>query len=89
GYNNPERLVYTPVHVWGPPIYVEEGLERHNAQIRQLAEEHDVYLIDTEEKIPLDMKYFGDVCHFSEEGVDRFIREVVEFFKANQLLRFK
>ena len=88
GYNNPERLVYTPVHVWGPPAYVEEGLERHNAQIRQLAEELDVYLIDADEKIPLDMKYFGDVCHLSEEGVERFIREVVEFFKANQLLRF-
>lgn len=89
GYSNPERHVYTPAHVWGPPAYVEEGLQRHNASIRQLAKENDVYLIDTEQKIPLDLKYFGDVCHFSDEGVERFIHEVVEFFRTNQLISFR
>jgi len=88
GYKNPERLTYTPVHVWGPPGYVETGLKLHNVKIRQLAKELDVYLIDTEQEIPLDLRYFGDVCHFSDEGVERFILEVVEFFRTNRLFKF-
>jgi hypothetical protein len=87
GYNNPTKYNLCPVELWGSLEYVRDGLQEHNKVVRQLANTSGVLLIDQERFIGKDPYWFGDVCHFSEEGTDRFIDHVVEFFVTNGLLR--
>ncbi len=80
GYNNPTNYDRWPVELWGPPRYVRKGLDDHNRIVRGLAERHRVPLLDQERLMGKDLRWFGDVCHLSEEGTDRFIENVAERF---------
>lgn len=80
GYNNPERIASTAVEVWGAPAYVREGLARHNLVVHAVAAEHDVALLDQERLMGHEPFWFGDVCHLSEPGTDRFVAFVADFF---------
>lgn len=80
GYNNPTNYDAVPVELWGSPAYVREGLDRNNKMIRDLAGQLGVPLIDQEALIGKDLKWFGDVCHLSEEGTDRFVENITSFF---------
>lgn len=84
GYNNPNNYDSWPVEIWGSPDYVREGLRRHNGILYELAKSHDVLLIDQERLMGKDLKWFGDMCHFSEEGTERFIEHIVDFFVDHQ-----
>lgn len=77
---------YWPIAIWGTPDYVEEGLRRHNAITRKLAAELQVDLIDQEALFnaepALKQERFGDVCHFSNAGVDFFVDNVARYFAS-------
>ena len=87
GYNNREYYDPCPVETWGSPAYVAEGIQRHNAITRRLAAEYGVPLLDQEALMGKDLQWYGDVCHFSEPGTERFIGFLVEFVLKEKLLR--
>lgn len=85
GYNNPTNYDRWPVELWGPVAYVREGLKSHNNIVRTLAKMHDVFLIDQEKLMGKDLYYFGDVCHLSEAGTEKFIDNITSFFNEKNL----
>ena len=87
GYNNPTDYNRCVVEMWGEVDYVKEGLKKHNLAIRGLAEKHDVLLIDQRSLLGDRPYWFGDVCHLSEEGTERFIEHIVAFCQEHDLLR--
>jgi lysophospholipase L1-like esterase len=87
GYNNPEGYDPCPVELWGTPEYVAEGLERHNAVTRRVAAQLQTPLFDAEVVMGRDLVWFGDICHFSEPGTDRFVDLLVRFLAGEFLLR--
>lgn len=80
-YNNPDNYDSRDVYNWGPPDVVREGLWRNNAALREIALREQVTLIDVDAAMSGQGRWFGDVCHFNDAGVDAFIRLV-----ANTLL---
>lgn len=68
----------------GSPDYVQEGLSRYNAVTRKLAMELQVDLIDQDALFDAEperkQERFGDVCHFSNAGVDFFVDNVAQYF---------
>lgn len=86
GYNNPTKYDSAPVEMWGSVGYVREGLQANNNTVVQIARGNNVLLIDQERLIGKDLYWFGDVCHLSEEGTDRFIRNITSFFIDNKLV---
>ncbi|MEZ5276636.1 MAG: hypothetical protein R3F07_09670 [Opitutaceae bacterium] len=71
-YNNPERHDPRAIEEWGPKDTVLEGVRRHNAITREVAADLDVPLLDASAIFGSNPLDFGDVCHFSEPGTDRF-----------------
>jgi hypothetical protein len=47
--------------------------------VRELAQTHNVFLIDQEKLMGKDLYYFGDVCHLSEAGTEKFIDNIIAF----------
>jgi len=86
GYNNPENYDECGVELWGSVDYVREGLKRINEVIYEMANKKKVFLVDQNKLMSQDINFFGDVCHFSNEGTDQFIGNIVNFFIANKLL---
>jgi len=80
GYNNPTNYDRWPVELWGTPEYVRKGLDAHNRIVRRLSERHRVPLLDQESLMGRDLRWFGDACHLSEEGTDRFIENIAGLF---------
>jgi lysophospholipase L1-like esterase len=74
-----------PVELWGSVGFVREGLKRHNQVIREIAKQYNVLMIDQEKLMDKDLRWFEDVCHFSEEGTDKFVQYTTEFFSENKL----
>lgn len=71
-YRNPDNYDVRDVFNWGPPDYVREGLNRENALLRHYAEQHKLPLIDVDAAMSGHGQWFGDVCHFNDEGVAVF-----------------
>lgn len=71
-YYNPDDYDSRDVYNWGPPDYVREGLARQNDILRDLAGKNDVRLIDVDLAMSGQGRWFGDVCHFNDEGADVF-----------------
>jgi hypothetical protein len=80
GYDNPTGYDRWPVELWGPRDWVIEGLGRHNAVVRELARARGLPLIDQEALIGKDPRWFGDPCHLSEAGTERFVENVAALF---------
>jgi len=58
-----------PTELYGRPQDVVRSVEMHNELVRNLANSNStVNLIDLDEQIPKDGKYFNDVCHLSSIG---------------------
>lgn len=72
-----------PVELWGSPEFVKEGLQRHNKVIREISKEYNVLLLDQENLMGKNMRWFEDVCHLSEDGVNRFVRYIAEFYQEH------
>ncbi len=71
-YSNPDSYDSRDVYNWGPPEYVREGLARENSIIRKIAADKKIVLIDIDAEMSAQGRWFGDVCHFSDAGVDFF-----------------
>lgn len=71
-YSNPDNYDSRDVYNWGPPDYVRAGLSRQNDAIRKVATENKVELIDIDRAMSGQGRWFGDVCHFNDAGVDVF-----------------
>jgi hypothetical protein len=87
GYNNPTSYDRWPVELWGSPEYVRRALDTRNRTVRQLAERRRVPLLDQDRLVGKDLRWFGDVCHLSEEGTDRFIENIAERFAREGWLK--
>lgn len=66
---------------WGNPEHVTEGIEVHNAIVRELARGRDgVMLVDQRRDFPAEGRYFYDVCHLTTDGdllfVDNMMRRI-------------
>jgi lysophospholipase L1-like esterase len=81
GYRNPDNYDARPLEFWGKPAYVREGLARYNRIVRELAVELNVPLIDAETYMDHDPRWFGDPCHFNEEGTERFVSYLARSMK--------
>jgi hypothetical protein len=77
-YSNPDNYDSRDVYNWGPPDYVRDGLKRQNDIIRAAAAENAVLLIDIDRDMSGQGRWFGDVCHFNNAGVDMFTALVAE-----------
>ena len=78
-YNNPERHDPRAIEEWGPKDKVLEGVRLHNVITREVAAAFGVPLLDASALFGSDPLDFGDVCHFSESGTDRFARLLAAF----------
>ena len=65
---------YLRIGVWGEADAVGSCIVLHNQILRDIAR-HDpeINLIDVEVGVPKLGRYYDDVCHFSEEGEERFM----------------
>jgi lysophospholipase L1-like esterase len=86
GYQNPERYDYCPVELWGPVPWVREGLARQNLAVHEVAHETGAPLFDAEAAMGKDLRWFGDVCHFSDVGVDVFAQRLADWLAREGLL---
>ena len=85
GYDNSDDYDNYPVELWGSVEYVREGLQRHNRILRHIAGEYDVLLLDQEKLMADNLEWFGDVCHLSEKGTDKFIDNITNYFIKRRL----
>lgn len=76
-----------PIELWGPPDYVAEGIRRNNSITRRLADELNVDLIDFEMIVDKNSyqkpEWFGDICHFSDAGVDFFTGVLAKWYATH------
>ena len=87
GYHNPEHYDERDVFNWGSPDYVREGLVQQNAIVREVAAKEQVSLLDMDAAMSHQPMWFGDVCHFSETGVDAFNTTLAEAVLQNDTAR--
>jgi hypothetical protein len=85
GYQNPDSYDRWPVELWGTPADVREGLHRHTRVIREVAREERTLLLDQEGLMGADLRWFGDICHFNDEGTARFIENIADFLVQQRL----
>jgi hypothetical protein len=86
GYNNPEKYDQYPVELWGSSGFVREGLKRHNNILREITKHSNILMIDQEKDLGNNLRWFGDICHLSEEGTDRFIHNITDYFIQHGLI---
>jgi hypothetical protein len=67
-----------PVEIWGHAQHVVAGLEAHNAVIRDLKDgPGQIIFIDQAQAIPAAGEYFVDICHFSAQGNQLFVNNLL------------
>lgn len=81
-YQNPDHYDSRDVYNWGSPAYVREGLMRENIALRNMAVQHKISLIDIDAAMSGRGEWFGDVCHFNNEGVNVFAEHVADAIAA-------
>jgi lysophospholipase L1-like esterase len=81
-YRNPDHYDSRDVYNWGPPDYVRAGLQQENAVLRNIAAQRNVALIDIDAAMSGHGEWFGDVCHFNNEGVAVFSAQVASVLTA-------
>jgi len=68
-----------PIELWGQPACVVAILSAHNEAVRELASRYpDVLFVDQEAMIPKGGLYFNDICHFTHEGCERFVTDLLD-----------
>jgi hypothetical protein len=68
-----------PLDMWGQKADVIRCVTAHNLVIEELARTHPntVLLVDQAEKMSADGKNFVDVCHFTDQGCQQFVDNVM------------
>lgn len=87
------RLDYTygehsfPIEVWGKPEHVIRGALVHNTVIKNLAAQHrEIMLLDELSLMPQNGAFFQDICHLTDQGIEKFLNDVAETLKNNPAL---
>lgn len=64
-----------PVELWGSPLAIFTGLEKHNQIIRELAAEYagDICFFDQDSALVDGKENFRDVCHLTLQGGANFV----------------
>lgn len=86
-YVNPDRYDQCGAETWGPVEWVREGLRRSNAAIRTVSRDTETPLFDARNVLGDEARWFGDVCHPSEQGAQRLSRALAESLDALGVLR--
>ena len=86
GYHAFDRADAYPVELWGSVPWVRRGLIRSNAVVYEVANEAGLPVLDVQRRLGGDPRFFVDVCHLSEPGVDAFVAEAVAFLREHGLL---
>lgn len=72
-------LYYVMIECWGIPDYVVKGIAAHNAIIEDVAQEYkNVHFVDQNKLIPKSGQYFNDICHFTYEGSNKFVSNILD-----------
>lgn len=67
-----------PVELWGKPECVVKALDAQNLALTSLVENRqEVYFVDQNALIPREGLYFNDICHFTHEGSERFVENLL------------
>lgn len=65
---------FCAVELWGRPAGVVRGIAVHNGVIEDAGRSLDnVLLVDSRDSIPKTAHYFRDICHFTDDGEDKFV----------------
>jgi hypothetical protein len=76
------------ISLWGTPQGVKGAIDAHNQVIREVAGRHkNVIFIDQKATMPADGRHFIDPCHLTAQGIDLFVRHVMEALRAKGELR--
>ena len=70
-------------NIWGEPKNVVKGIIRHNKIISEMQDNQ--ITIDTKE-ISADRSNFEDICHFTNQGKQRFCRLIIKKLMAYQTI---
>lgn len=66
-----------PVELWGRADCVKKALDEHNRVIRGFEANDGLSIIDQEKLIPDSGAHFNDVCHFTHEGCEKFVENLL------------
>jgi hypothetical protein len=76
-YSFAEESVAT--EVWGWSHHVQAAIVAHDSAIRKIAGEHpEMLFFDMERFMPKDGQHFIDICHWTDQGQERFAQGVVD-----------
>jgi hypothetical protein len=81
GYENDARRFA----IWGKPAHVTKAVAVHNDVVRELAQREGRPLADLDREMPRGKRYFGDPCHFTDEGAERFVDLLVSTLERLKL----
>lgn len=83
-YGFDDSLHPHPIELWGKPENVVAGISAHNAVIEEVAERYtNVTFIDQNRLIPKSGQYFNDICHFTYEGCEAFVDNILLLGEGN------
>ncbi len=66
-----------PVELWGRADCVTKALDAHNDVIRAMDTANSLAVIDQEKLIPDNGLHFNDICHFTHEGCEKFVENLL------------
>ncbi len=73
----------TEISLWGTPEGVKAAMDAHNRVIREVAGRHkNVIFVDQKGTMPADGRHFIDPCHLTDQGIELFVRHVMDALRA-------
>lgn len=76
----------SPLHLWGDPINVQKGVNQHNQQLRKLAAQYHVPLLDMDQAMPRRKDAYCDLCHYTHSGGKTFAQLVHQYIVEQKVL---
>ncbi len=68
---------------------MELGMNLFNSETKKIAEIYNIPLVDLEARVPKNLDYFLDDCHYTEKGNQLIAETIFEFIKNNKLIEQK
>jgi lysophospholipase L1-like esterase len=60
------------------PAWLAQEMAKYNAVQRSIAEQHDVPYVDLDARIPKNLDYYFDDCHFTDKGSHAVADEILD-----------
>jgi hypothetical protein len=70
-----------PTALWGRPAHVEAAVEVHNRELLAVGSRPEVDVIDMRAAVPLEGRYWRDICHYSDAGKELWAEHLVRELK--------